>query len=198
MGTYRDDVDADMAYLLSMPPYSDFYDHINIHRIDNTDDLGCFYDCEGIPRLICCDHTAVFAAAASAPFDELIVLVNNSVYAGTGLVTVGGGGRETYAITYNRVAEYGREVMIHEFGHSFGGLMDEYEYGYPTGTIMGPNCDFSGCSAWSTVPGMGCFPGCSYDNLYRPTDSGCIMRVLGVNYCDVCKNHLIKLLSSYE
>jgi hypothetical protein len=57
------------------------------------------------------------------------------------------------------------------------GLADEYAYlGITFENSTYPNCwhEFSGsedipCSKWKDVPGTGCYPGCVYDNWYRPT-----------------------------
>jgi hypothetical protein len=202
MSLFRNDVNANMTFLLSRPPYDEYYDNINVHLIENTLPLGCYTNCGGIPQMICCNDTAVFGVAAAAPYDEIIVLYNTDTYGGGASVTPGGGGPETYAAAYHNTSDYGEEVTVHEFGHSFGGLMDEYSYGVATGTPYGPNCDYLGCPAWKTVPGAGCYRKCAYDNLFRSTDGDCVMQTLyptsGYFYCNVCKRQLVSLLSAYK
>ena len=90
-----------------------------------------------------------------------------------------------------------RAVMIHEFGHSFGGLMDEYDYGISYGTPWAPNCDYAGCASWKDVSGVGCYAVCSYANLFKPTPEMCRMADLYYDFCPVCAKQLNKLLKMY-
>ncbi len=45
-----------------------------------------------------------------------------------------------------------RKTLIHEFGHAFGGLYDEYVYGNPPSTVdpVGYNCATVNCDKWCT------------------------------------------------
>ena len=54
------------------------------------------------------------------PYEHIIVLANTNEYGGGGIYN-------SYTLTYTR-GKYFRPVVVHEFGHSFGGLGDEYEY----------------------------------------------------------------------
>lgn len=60
-------------------------------------------------------------ALAGVPYEHIIVLVNTERYGGGGIYN-------SYNLTYTR-GEYFKPVVVHEFGHSFAGLADEYEYG---------------------------------------------------------------------
>ncbi|MBI5473183.1 MAG: peptidase M64 [Ignavibacteriae bacterium] len=67
--------------------------------------------------------------AALAPYDFVCILINDSRYGGGGIYNL-------YATTYTNEQVKGQEwqmdyVYVHEFGHSFGGLGDEY-YGSST------------------------------------------------------------------
>lgn len=62
----------------------------------------------------------VYDALGTVPFEHIIVLVNTPVYGGGGIynsVTIMGSDHPTF-----------NEVLVHEFGHAFGGLADEYFY----------------------------------------------------------------------
>ena len=62
----------------------------------------------------------VYDAIGTVPFEHIIVLVNTPVYGGGGIfnsVTIMGSDHPTF-----------NEVLVHEFGHAFGGLADEYFY----------------------------------------------------------------------
>jgi len=58
---------------------------------------------------------------AGTPYEHIIVLVNTDRYGGGGIYN-------SYNLTYTRGKQF-RPVVVHEFGHSFGGLGDEYPYG---------------------------------------------------------------------
>jgi len=79
------------------------------------------YYCQGIKRLICVDNSKVFSETARyvPQYDEIIVVVNaydrgGSGSSGLAVVSIGGQAKDT---------------MVHELGHSFAGLADEYNYG---------------------------------------------------------------------
>jgi len=58
---------------------------------------------------------------AGTPYEHIIVLANTVHYGGGGIYN-------SYNLSYTR-GKYFRPVVVHEFGHSFGGLGDEYPYG---------------------------------------------------------------------
>lgn len=80
-----------------------------------------------------------------------------------------------------------QRAVVHEFGHSFGALADEYEFGIIGlgGAGLMPNCDdnFSGmaCSKWASVCVDCCKAICSYQNFYRAYDNT-IMNWTFANY----------------
>ena len=55
------------------------------------------------------------------PYEHIIILANTEHYGGGGIYN-------SYNLCYTR-GEHFRPVVVHEFGHSFGGLGDEYPYG---------------------------------------------------------------------
>lgn len=58
---------------------------------------------------------------AGVPYEHIIVLANTEHYGGGGIYN-------SYNLSYTRGRNF-RPVVVHEFGHSFGGLGDEYPYG---------------------------------------------------------------------
>ena len=58
---------------------------------------------------------------AGIPYEHIIVLVNGQRYGGGGIYN-------SYTLT-DAHGPFFRPVVVHEFGHSFGGLGDEYPYG---------------------------------------------------------------------
>lgn len=64
--------------------------------------------------------TAIHDALVGIPYEHIIVLANTSEYGGGGIFN-------SYTLTAGG-AELMEPVVVHEFGHSFGGLGDEYFY----------------------------------------------------------------------
>jgi hypothetical protein len=93
--------------------------------------LGCMYNTFGSARyVLTTENEALRDAAAAAPYDFICILVNDTRYGGGGIYNL-------YATTYTREENEGQKwqmdyVYVHEFGHSFGGLGDEY-YSSSTG-----------------------------------------------------------------
>ena len=58
---------------------------------------------------------------AGTPYEHIIILVNGNRYGGGGIYN-------SYTLTDAHGPNF-RPVVVHEFGHSFGGLGDEYPYG---------------------------------------------------------------------
>jgi hypothetical protein len=58
---------------------------------------------------------------AGTPYEHIIILVNTEHYGGGGIFN-------SYNLSYTG-GNYFLPVVVHEFGHSFGGLGDEYAYG---------------------------------------------------------------------
>ena len=164
-----------------------------------------------IHRLVTVNDGAVLAAAAAYPdWDKIVVVVNDSVYGGSG------GG-----ISVTSTHPQAPQIVLHEYGHSFTGLADEYSSPYPGF----PACsDISGgapCEAnvtnqvvaaqvkwnsWFTpanpIPtpagtsGVGLFQGARYlsSGMYRPVDTQCLMQFLGMPFCPVCRQEYIRTL----
>jgi len=63
-------------------------------------------------------NRAIRDLASAAPYDRIYVMVNSSRY--------GGGGIQDLFAIFTSDNEYSDYVAVHEFGHSFAGLGDEY------------------------------------------------------------------------
>ena len=81
--------------------------------------LGAGYDAFGSERYVLTfENRAVRDVAAHAPYDCMEILVNGETYGGAGIF-----GLYSTVAAANLYAPY---VFIHEFGHHFAGLADEY------------------------------------------------------------------------
>lgn len=63
---------------------------------------------------------AIHNALAGIPYEHIIILANTDVYGGGGIYN-------SYALTVAHHPMF-KPVVVHEFGHSFAGLADEYFY----------------------------------------------------------------------
>ncbi len=184
MSTFNSKADSLKTYLLSKQPFSNYSANIVINRYGNTTSLGCACGCSGISRLMCCTSSKVLSAAAASgyKYDEIIVLHNTSTYCGGGYRDNNNSYKvnsyNTYTMIYSGTSY--KSMGLHEFGHSFGNLCDEYSYG-SEGYTYYPcvNCR-AACSDWSSISST-CTVGCdAKPSYYRPQDS--IMLSLSLEY----------------
>ncbi|HNW56325.1 MAG TPA: M64 family metallopeptidase [Bacteroidales bacterium] len=135
MGKFREDV-KDMAdYLFSEAPFNDYRKKFNIWAVESvSQDSGTdipgeniyantvlnssFYTFNTDRYLTTQDIKSVNDYAALVPHDAIIVLINSTKY--------GGGGVYNYYCGTTTGHKLSKKVFIHEFGHSFAGLADEY------------------------------------------------------------------------
>ena len=143
---------------------------------------------------------------AGVPYEHIIVLVNTEHYGGGGIFN-------SYNLSMTHHPKY-CPVVVHEFGHSFGGLADEYAYenepipAYPHDVEpWEPNittqADFS--SKWQDMVSdkgkepVGLYEGAGYslNGVYRPCQD-CRMRTNeNPHFCAVCDRALTRLIEFY-
>jgi len=139
---------------------------------------------------------------AGTPYEHIIILVNTEHYGGGGIYN-------SYNLSYTKGKHF-QPVVVHEFGHSFGGLSDEYEYGdddpmyFPDVEPWEPNittqCDFSG--KWGNLIDegkAGLYEGAGYlsKGTYRG-EPDCRMRTNEHPvFCSVCQQALTRLIKFY-
>jgi hypothetical protein len=93
--------------------------------------LGATYDAFGSERYVLTfDNRALRRAASFAPYEFIEVLVNNRTY--------GGGGIFNLYSTVSSDNAFSNYVFVHEFGHHFAGLADEY---YTSSVAYGPTTE---------------------------------------------------------
>ncbi|MFC1889502.1 M64 family metallopeptidase [Thermodesulfobacteriota bacterium] len=215
LDTFDTHVGEGIAYLLTRPPYDDYAGYINFWKVNvisnesGADDpcveppvyvdtaLDSSYCWDGTTdRLLYADSAKVYAAAASAPdYDEILVTVNHTKYGG------GGGAFAVYAAGNSSALD----IAYHEYGHSFSGLADEYYY---TGwTYSGPELSQVNVTKydktyleanshkwyyWIGIRDIDVFEGCQYYQFgkYRPHNN-CEMRSLFRDLCAVCQEKTI-------
>lgn len=146
---------------------------------------------------------------AGTPYEHIIVLVNSTTYGGGGILN-------SYNLTTTEHAQF-LPVCVHEFGHSFGGLADEYAYANeeldqhpldlePVEANITRERDPAQCK-WSDLVGqpnvsggqVGLVEGAGYrtHGLFRPVEN-CRMRVNDCQgFCPVCQRQILKVIDFY-
>ncbi len=157
---------------------------------------------------------AMHDAIAGVMYEHIIILANTDEYGGGGIYN-------DYTLTTAHHPSF-KPVVVHEFGHSFGGLADEYEYGDPNyynpkvepweqniTNMVNFKSKWQDMVAKSTkIPTpatsenanmIGAFEGAGYSEhgIYRPTID-CRMRTNAApGFCPVCQRALSNLIEFY-
>lgn len=123
------------AHLFTVSPFKERADDFNVWAlavptvesgvsrpstgVHHASTLGTRYDIFGSERyVLTLDNRALREIAQHAPYEFIEILVNNETYGGGGIF-----GQFSTAAASNEWAPY---LFVHEFGHHFAGLADEY------------------------------------------------------------------------
>ncbi|HVK61121.1 MAG TPA: M64 family metallopeptidase [Bdellovibrionales bacterium] len=202
---YVSDVDRSIASILKQEPFKSYASYFAFHRVDVVSSesgvsranggkiktaLEMTFGCSGLPRLLCANLNKVSAEAGNAPaVDVVFALANSDEYGGAGYL-------KPAVATYAARNPSSLELALHEFGHSFAGLGDEYD----TQGVVSNCTSFANVAKetraqmqsakakwyrWLDVQNVSAFPGSCYSSkYYRPTFAS-KMRVLGNAYEEV-------------
>lgn len=235
MATFRSDARLVANYFFSVPPFSKYQNFFNVYGIEvvsnesGTDHPETASDCNiGSVPITAVDnylsttfdyggtHRCIYSSQGSLVYsvandnvplyDYINVIVNTSYYGGC----AGG-------IAYTSMNSSSPEVFVHEFGHMFGNLSDEYDYGSSScsaGSSQNINCtqvtdpntivwkNWLTTAPLPTPSGTNCsligaYEGAKYcsTNWYRPK-CNCKMRSLNQSFCEVCYEQLIYKVST--
>lgn len=233
MEKFQKDCERFANYLFEYSPFKEYKNKINIWGVkapsleSGTDIPGKnlwkqtvlntrFYTFDSERYLTTQDFFTVRDIAANAPYDQIYILVNTEKY--------GGGGIYNFYNLTSVDNERSKQVFIHELGHGFGGLADEYasdntylDY-YPLDVEpwevnITTLVDFD--SKWKDllddgVPiptpveekyknKIGVFEGGGYTNkgVFRPTYASIMNSFVSNEFNKVSKRALIELIKSY-
>lgn len=181
--------------------------------------IGSSFDTFGIPRyLTTLRIKQMHDALAGTPYEHIIVMVNTDRYGGGGIYN-------TLNLLMTKDKRF-IEVLVHEFGHSFVALADEYAYegeepnDFPLNIEPWPKnittlADFD--SKWKDLMpndqiviskadeknydtetvGLYEGAGCVLKGVYRPTPN-CMMKTLKIpKFCPVCTRAIQELIDFY-
>jgi len=135
MEKFLGDVERSVNYIFSEEPFQSQRNKFNIRAVKSASkDSGTDIPGEGIWKntvinssfytfgieryMTTMDYKSVCDVASNAHYDQVYILVNTDKYGGGGIY-------KHYSISAAD-NEASRAVVIHEFGHAFGGLADEY------------------------------------------------------------------------
>jgi hypothetical protein len=134
-GKLKADLDRFAAVFFKLEPYRSHRDKFNLYGVfkpspeSGCDEpshgsfkataLGATFDSLGSERyLLTEDNKSLRDIAAHVPYDALYLMVNHKRY--------GGGGIYNLYCTFTTDNQWYEYLFLHEFGHSFTGLADEY------------------------------------------------------------------------
>lgn len=216
MDKFLNDAKKLSQWLTNTEPYSKYSNRFNINvvmpnkevmmtrSLNTKSSLGFKFNTFDIERYIASFNTkSIYDLAQSTAFRHIIILINTDQYGGSGFYN--------YYTCLCIDNEYSQELFLHEFGHAFAGLGDEYEKDVTYNVepsqceLMAPNLtnltDFK--SKWAdhidknapiptpknrTDIEVGAFEGGGYcsKGVYRPS-ANCRMRYKDYNhYCKIC------------
>ena len=217
--TYLEDCRKAVRSLFNHEPFKSLQDRFNIIALLSTSEesgvsvprqgiwkrtaLGSHFDTFYTERYLTTLHLKrLHDLLAGTPYEHIIILTNTTTYGGGGIYN-----------SYNLAAAHGpmyEPVVVHEFGHSFGGLGDEYPYGdsdpmyFADTEPWEPNLttkhDFSG--KWENLiregkAGMVEGGGYLSHGVWRGQED-CRMRTNEYpTFCPVCQQALTRLIKFY-
>jgi len=132
---FREDLDKRISLMFGYEPYKSNRSKFNIYGVfrpspqSGVDEpregsyrnsvLNASFNALDLDRyLLTEDNKTMRDMAAQVPYDAIMIMVNHQRYGGGGIYN-------QYAI-FTAGSPYTEKVFIHEFGHSFAGLADEY------------------------------------------------------------------------
>ena len=219
MEHYLDDCQKAIYSLFNHEPFKSMQDRFNIIALKSVSEesgtsepakgiwkntvLGSHFDTFYMDRYLTTLHLKqLHNVLAGTPYEHIIILVNTEHYGGGGIYN-------SYNLTYTGGKHF-LPVVVHEFGHSFGGLGDEYNYGdndpmyfadtEPWEPNLTTKCDFNG--KWEKLieeGKAGLIEGGGYltHGVWRGFEN-CRMRTNEEpEFCLVCRQALTRLIDFY-
>ncbi len=179
--------------LLEFAPFNEYKDKFNFYRVDNADiycDIGGFIDC---------NKYQINLAASNCPHDFIVLLVDRSAVSDL-LSPVRSSAVGNIAKINTADKPF---VLVHEFGHSFADLADEYvdenyydESNFNVNQYV--NCDTAPCPSWQGTEDAECYQGCSLGKYFRPTEDSIMKTLNSPDFGPVNENEILLRLLYYE
>ena len=219
MDHYLDDCQKAIGSLFRHEPFKSMQDRFNIIAVQSASAesgtsepakgiwkntvLGSHFDTFYSDRYLTTLHLKrLHDVLAGTPYEHIIILVNTDHYGGGGIYN-------SYNLSYTGGKNF-LPVVVHEFGHSFGGLGDEYVYGNDAPIYFSdtepwePNLTTKATAyiKWENLikeGKAGLYEGGGYleKGVWRGSEN-CRMRTNEEpEFCAVCQQALIQLINFY-
>ena len=234
MGKFVKDCDFFVKSLFSYAPYDRYRESFNVrgvmapsaesgctmpgdHIYKNTAMRFSFWTFDSERYCMSTDNRDIRDLAGQVPYDQIYVLVNTEKY--------GGGGIYNFYCSSASSNSRSSDVIIHEFGHGFAGLADEYYYAGASEHMYNiavepwePNItslvDFS--NKWgdmitegTPVPTprekkyastIGVYEGGGYEpeGMYSPYMDCLMNSFIGHDFCPVCQRAIERIILYYS
>ena len=137
MGKFINDCQFFVKSLFSYAPYDSYQDRFNVRavmvpsqdsditmpgdKLYRNTALSCaFWTFDSERYCMTYDNETMKTLAGQVPYDQIYILANTKKYGGGGIFN-------SYCVSTTGNS-YSSDVIIHEFGHGFAGLADEYAY----------------------------------------------------------------------
>lgn len=155
---------------------------------------------ENIHRLLYVTKTDAYQdiLVEHLPDYDLVVILANTSYFGGAAGAVGAAG----SAAIFSLQENANSVGVHEIGHTFADLADEYwQYPYGLYSREGPNITKDSTETtvkwknWLDYPSIGVYRHGLVGNAaewYKPSSGSCLMEVMGKDYCVVCREAIVE------
>ena len=135
MGKFVKDCDFFVKSLFEYAPYDRYKNSFNIRGVmAPSDDSGCtepgahvykntvmrfsYWTFDSERYCMSTDNRDIRDLAGQVPYDQIYVLINSQKY--------GGGGIYNFYCSSAASNSFSGDIIVHEFGHGFAGLADEY------------------------------------------------------------------------
>ena len=228
---FKKDCQFFVQSLFSYAPYNRYQDRFNVRavmvpsqdsdvtmpgdKLYRNTALSCsFWTFDSERYCMTYDNETMKTLAGQVPYDQIYILANTKKYGGGGIFN-------SYCVSTTGDS-YASDVIIHEFGHGFAGLADEYAYDGTDNYCLEvepwePNIttlvDFDG--KWQDMIGkktpvptpvekkyektVGVYEGAGYQlkGIYRPMID-CLMNTFkGDKFCPVCERAIERMIKLY-
>lgn len=233
MSLFKKDCEKFKKEFFGYEPYTSHKDDFNIHAVlAPSEESGVDEPCRGIWKntvvscsywslgseryLMTTDNKALRDVAANAPYDQIYILVNSPKY--------GGGGIFNWYCTGVNSNKMAGKIIVHEFGHGFAGLGDEYVGGAEYNDFYNKKLEPADPNVTTLVnfdvkwkdmiePGtpiptpataeykdkVGVYEGAGYmsKDFYRPMQD-CLMNHFQCDaFCPVCQRAIVRMIEFY-
>lgn len=234
MPDFKADCDKFVQEMFRYQPYSQYKDKFNVYGVlapsaQSGTDIPAdsvwrqtllntrFYTFGSERYCMTTDYKSVRDVAANAPYDQIYILVNSKKYGGGAILNY-----YNVSVNSNKMAGL---IFIHELGHGFAGLADEYydsstsyegfynpavepwepnittlvDFDHKWKHLLAKNTPIPTPTTVTWQGKMGVYEGGGYvaKGIYRPRQD-CLMKTFkGTTFCDACQEAIIKMIKFY-